>query len=73
MQGAEFIISFSIPRLLLTSEIYSALLQFEIFSAFTLQGIASSRLLPIIYWSDEFLNRVSRASIFKHRPEHRHS
>ena len=40
------------------------LLQFEIFSAFTPQGIASSRLLPIIYWSDEFLNR---ASIFKHR------
>ena len=48
------------------------LLQFEIFSAFTSQGIASSRLLPIIYWSDEFLNRVSRALIFKHCPEPQH-
>ena len=58
-----------------TSEIYSALLQYEIFSAFTSQGIASSRsrLLPIIYGSDEFLNIVSRASIFKHRQEPRHS
>ena len=28
------------------------LLQFEIFSAFTLQGITSSRLLPSMYWSD---------------------
>ena len=37
------------------------LLQFEIFSTFTSQGIASRRFLPIIYWSDEFLNRVSKS------------
>ena len=45
------------------------LLQFKIFSAFTLQDIASSRLLPMMYWSNDFLNRVPRASIFKHCPE----
>ena len=45
------------------------LLQFEIFSAFTLQGITSSKLLPIIYWSNDFFNRLyiqasPRASTF---------
>ena len=39
-------------------------LHFEIFSAFTsqaTQGIASSRLPPSMYWSDEFLNRSAKS------------
>ena len=52
---------FSILHLLPTSEIYSAFLAFEIFSAFTAHGIASSRLLLSMYWYDEFLNRSAKS------------
>ena len=37
------------------------LLQFEIFSAFSLQGIASSKLLPCMYWFDEFFNQSAKS------------
>ena len=68
--------SFSIPHLLPMSEIYSSFVAVWFMLP---QGITSSRLLPSMYWSNIFLNRVPRAlraSISKHSPEprqHRHA
>ena len=58
---------FRIPQLLPTSEICSAFVAvWDIFCFYLAR-------YPIMYRSNEFLNRVPRASIFKHSPEPRHS
>ena len=65
---------FCITLLLPTSEIYSAFV--VVWDNFVLQDITSSRLIPSLYWSAQFLNRnakmMTRSLIFKHHPEPRH-